>query len=48
MAMCDRMTAMLTGGMMTDDFPDYDWRAAYAWGEDPGHAARNALKNLES
>lgn len=31
---------------MTDDFPDYDWRAAYDWGDTPVRAVMGALHKL--
>lgn len=41
--MCDWVTAFVTEGMMTDDFPDYDWHASYSWGDTPLTAVRGAL-----
>lgn len=40
---CDWITAFVTEGMMTDDFPEYDWRAAYEWGDSPQRAVSGAV-----
>lgn len=31
---------------MTDDFPDYDWHASYAWGDTPERAVFGAVTRL--
>lgn len=43
--MCDRIAGLMGEGRMTDDFPDFDWAAAYAWGETPVRAVMGALMN---
>lgn len=43
---CDWLTATVTGGMMTDDFPDYDWRGAFEWGDHPTFAVRGCVTNF--
>jgi hypothetical protein len=40
---CDWIAAYWTEGSMTDDFPEYDWRGAYEWGDDPVRAVRGAI-----
>jgi hypothetical protein len=40
---CDWLTAFVTEGMMTDDFPDYDWRSAFDWGDPPQVAVSGAV-----
>ncbi len=40
---CDWVMAFVTEGMMTDDFPDFDWRAAFEWGDTPQAAVRGAI-----
>lgn len=40
---CDTITAFATEGMMTDDFPDYDWRACFEWGDPPAAAVSGAV-----
>lgn len=40
---CDWLTAVCTEGMMTDDFPEYDWRGAWEWGDHPTRAVSGAL-----
>jgi hypothetical protein len=42
MKVCDWIAAIVTGGMMTDDFPDYDWRSSWEWGDHPAQAVRAA------
>jgi hypothetical protein len=44
---CDKLLALLTEGQMTDDFPDYDWRSAWSWGEDPRRAVMAAVVQYE-
>ena len=41
--MCDWLTAFETEGMMHDDFPDYDWRGCYTWGDTPFEAVTGIL-----
>lgn len=43
---CDWVTAFVTEGMMTDDFPDYDWRACWHWGDSPTQAVSGAVYSL--
>lgn len=40
---CDWVMAFATEGMMTDDFPDFDWRSAFEWGCTPYMAVRGAI-----
>lgn len=42
---CDTITAFVTEGMMTDDFPDYDWRECFEWGESPAAAVSGAVRS---
>jgi hypothetical protein len=41
---CDVLLAFATEGMMTDDFPDYDWFEAHAWGDPPEIAVQGAVE----
>lgn len=41
--LCDWIAALVTEGMMTDDFPDFDWHGAWVWGEHPSRAVGAAL-----
>lgn len=43
----DRITAMVTGGMMHDDL-DYPWADAFAWGEHPTRAVNAAVRGVHS
>jgi hypothetical protein len=43
---CDRLVAYATEGMMTDDFPMYDWRSCYEWGDTPEAAVLGVLTRL--
>lgn len=40
---CDWLVAFATGGMMTDDFPEYPWLECYEWGDHPVRAVQGAL-----
>jgi hypothetical protein len=42
--LCDLVAGFVAEGRMTDDFPDYDWHDAWAWGETPMRAVRAALE----
>lgn len=42
MSWCDRLFALEAEGRMTEDV-DYDWRAAYEWGETPRDAVHGAV-----
>lgn len=43
---CDWLMALASEGMMTDDFPDYDWLGCWRWGDHPAQAVRGALERL--
>lgn len=45
---CDWVTALVTEGMLTDDFPEYDWRACYEWGDSPARAVSGAVTRFLS
>lgn len=40
---CDSVTAFVTEGMMTDDFPEYDWYSCFEYGDHPAQAVSGAL-----
>lgn len=40
---CDVLAALATEGCMTDDFPEYPWRAFFERGDDPVRAVRGAI-----
>lgn len=40
---CDWLLAVCTEGMMHDDFPDYDWRACFDWGDPPANAVSGVV-----
>lgn len=40
---CDWVTAMVTEGMMHDDFPEYDWYESFQWGDNPVRAVSGAV-----
>ena len=41
--LCDWVLGFCAEGMMTDDFPDYDWAACFEWGDSPAQAVSGAL-----